>query len=371
MKTKVVSSFVAAFVLLVSYSAMAEVHFKELSFDAAKKQAVKEKKKVMIDFYTDWCGWCKVLDRKTYSDEEVGKTADANFISIKIDAEKGEGIALAKQYKISGYPTILFFSADGQELDRVVGYQDAGHFQRSMTLAANGGTRAILDEVNSKKDLKDAQKLLVAAEYYEEQHDNAKALDLLTRASALDQDDKLKIREEAQYHLAFLTKGDDQWKALEQAVMQYPMRAEGQQATMYLLQHAFQSEHPEQDAARLVEFWVSRHPDDINVMNYFAWSAAEKGVLLDQAEELATRAVGIADTPTEKATIMDTRAEVLFKLNKAQEALNQEEAALALLNPSKDAKLFKDLSAQKVKFQAGLTAPASNGPVSDPSVGAQ
>jgi hypothetical protein len=126
---------------------------------------------------------------------------------------------------------------------------------------------------------------------------------------------------------------------------------------MLLLQHAFQTGTAEQDAPRLTEFWISRHPEDINVMNYFAWSAAEKGILLDQAEELATRAVSIAQTPAERATIMDTRAEVLYKKNRVQDALQQEREAIALLDAQKDTKLYGELSTQLTKFEESAKTP--------------
>ena len=134
MKKNIFAAFVIAFVSFAVF-ANAEVKFNDLSFANAIKEAKKTHKVVMIDFYTDWCGWCKVLDRKTYSDEEVGKFADAKFVSLKINAEKGEGVDLTKKYKIQGFPTIIFFDADGVEVNRVVGYQDAKAFLASMKIA--------------------------------------------------------------------------------------------------------------------------------------------------------------------------------------------------------------------------------------------
>jgi thiol:disulfide interchange protein len=118
----------------------AEVTFSKASFSEALKLAKEQKKAIMIDYYTDWCGWCKVLDKKTYTDSEVGKYADENFISLKIDAERGEGVELSKRSKIQGFPTIIFYNESGEEIHRVVGYQDAKRFLESMKVAISNHT---------------------------------------------------------------------------------------------------------------------------------------------------------------------------------------------------------------------------------------
>jgi thiol:disulfide interchange protein len=124
-----------AAVLLFGSSAFAEVHFKDVSFADALKQAKKEKKIVMVDYYTTWCGWCKRLDRDTYSSDELGKYADENIISLKLDAEKGEGTGLAKKAGVQGYPSIIFYNADGKEIYKVVGYKKAPDFMKDMMAA--------------------------------------------------------------------------------------------------------------------------------------------------------------------------------------------------------------------------------------------
>ena len=115
----------------------AEVHFKDLAYAEAKKLAKAEKKIIMIDYYTDWCGWCKRLDRDTYSSEELGKYADDNIISLKLNAENGEGSDLAKKSGIQGYPTIIFYTAEGKEIHRVVGYKKAPDFMQEMMKAVD------------------------------------------------------------------------------------------------------------------------------------------------------------------------------------------------------------------------------------------
>ena len=131
----------------VSYS---EVHFKDLAFKDALKEASKGHKIVMVDLYTDWCGWCKRLDRDTYSDDTVGKYADENFVSLKINAEQGEGKDLAKSYQVSGYPTILFFNEKGEEIHRLVGYQSAVKFKETLEVAVHKHAVSVPATINNK-----------------------------------------------------------------------------------------------------------------------------------------------------------------------------------------------------------------------------
>jgi len=76
----------------------------------------------MIDFITDWCVWCIQTDLKVYTNPEIIDFADKNQINWKVDAEKGEGIDLAKKYNVKGFPTIVFVDGDGNEVDRIYGY---------------------------------------------------------------------------------------------------------------------------------------------------------------------------------------------------------------------------------------------------------
>ncbi|MEO6812237.1 MAG: thioredoxin family protein [Isosphaeraceae bacterium] len=77
------------------------------SFADAVEQAKAAKMLVMIDFTTDWCGWCKRLDADTYTDHEVIKLTE-QVVPVKLDAEK-EGAPLVEKYLTEpGFPTIVF-----------------------------------------------------------------------------------------------------------------------------------------------------------------------------------------------------------------------------------------------------------------------
>lgn len=106
---------------LWAQSAQGIVFFKG-SWEEVLHKAQQEKKLVLVDFYTSWCGWCKVLDKKTFSDTAVGTFANQHFISFKANAEVGQTAQLARKSGVRAYPTIIIFSAQGEILHRIEGY---------------------------------------------------------------------------------------------------------------------------------------------------------------------------------------------------------------------------------------------------------
>ena len=80
-------------------------------------------KPVFIDVYTSWCMPCKKMAKETFTQKEVGDYFNVHFVNYQIDAEKGEGISIARQYKITAYPTCLFVLPDGKLVHSFLGFQ--------------------------------------------------------------------------------------------------------------------------------------------------------------------------------------------------------------------------------------------------------
>jgi thioredoxin-related protein len=126
------SALILPFVALAIASQAGEITW---STNEAKAFAAAKtgKKLVMIDFYTDWCVWCKRLDKDTYTDSTV-VTESTKLIPLKLDAEK-DGMKLAKSLKVDGYPTIVFLDSDKKLVYKVVGYLPPAGFLGEMKKA--------------------------------------------------------------------------------------------------------------------------------------------------------------------------------------------------------------------------------------------
>jgi thioredoxin 1 len=100
-----------------------EIEWFKGTFDEALVQARKENKLVFIDFWTTWCGWCKKLDKDTYTDARVIAALNEHFVCLSVDAETKVGAPLAHRYSVTGYPTLLVLMTDGMVRERIAGYK--------------------------------------------------------------------------------------------------------------------------------------------------------------------------------------------------------------------------------------------------------
>lgn len=101
-----------------------EIEFHEGNWESLLAKAKRDGKPFFVDVYTTWCGPCKKMEKITFKNKEVADYAKKNFIAYRIDAEKGEGTKIAREYKVRAYPTLLFFDKNGKKTGKVVGYAD-------------------------------------------------------------------------------------------------------------------------------------------------------------------------------------------------------------------------------------------------------
>ncbi len=113
-----------------------------MTLDELQVAMKKQPKKVYVDMYTNWCGWCKVMDKKTFSNKHVIAYLNEHFYAVKLNAEQQDSIRfMGKMYGFSpqhranefavelargqmSYPTSIFIEENFQNPQPVPGYLD-------------------------------------------------------------------------------------------------------------------------------------------------------------------------------------------------------------------------------------------------------
>ncbi len=104
------------------------IQFNTKTWNDVLALAKKENKSIFLEISTSWCGYCKKMKADVYTDTEVAKYFNSTFINISVDAEKGEGMELAKKYHVKGYPTFVFINPDGSLTKKTSGYRSPEKF---------------------------------------------------------------------------------------------------------------------------------------------------------------------------------------------------------------------------------------------------
>tara|TARA_R110002050_G_scaffold215007_2_gene351150 strand:+ start:2589 stop:3905 length:1317 start_codon:yes stop_codon:yes gene_type:complete len=104
------------------------IEFSSETFEKAIEISTELNRPIFIDFSTSWCGPCKKMDDFVFTDSIIGDFYNKNFICLKYDAERGEGIALANKFEVKAYPTLIFLSPQLEIELKYVGYKGPTEF---------------------------------------------------------------------------------------------------------------------------------------------------------------------------------------------------------------------------------------------------
>jgi thioredoxin-related protein len=133
---------------VVAHPSAADPAFQWRSWDDGLQEAGSSNKHVLVDVYTDWCGWCRRMDRDVYSRKDVREYLQSRFVTVKLNAESAERASymgrdftartLASGFRVTGYPTTIFLRSNGEHIVNVPGYVPADRFLLLLEFIGDG-----------------------------------------------------------------------------------------------------------------------------------------------------------------------------------------------------------------------------------------
>lgn len=130
-----IAAFAFAFVPAETRENGSKLNYFKGTYEEAIALAKKEDKLLFMDAYTNWCGWCKELDKRTFSNKKLADYMNSHFVILKMDMESKAGVPLAKKFKVNAYPTLLFINDKEKVTHRIEGFLDAKAMLREVELA--------------------------------------------------------------------------------------------------------------------------------------------------------------------------------------------------------------------------------------------
>ncbi len=129
--------FLITLIVFYTYSALQSAELSKSNFKNGYAKALKEKKPIVIDLYTDWCHWCKVMEKKTFNDPEIKKQLNDEFVFIQLNPDnsketvsflhdqgefKGSVNEFTQALRVTGYPSMVFMDKTGKVVTVIPGY---------------------------------------------------------------------------------------------------------------------------------------------------------------------------------------------------------------------------------------------------------
>ncbi len=163
MRTSLIIFHILLYILAFGHEAIAQDKVRWMTWDEAMQKSKAKKKKILVDIYTPWCGWCKKMDKTTYQEATLADYINENYYPVKFDAQTMEDISLnGKKYSFvkngaQGYnelavellqgklsfPSTVFMDENFQIIQAIPGYQDVNTFGMITTYFASNSHKSI------------------------------------------------------------------------------------------------------------------------------------------------------------------------------------------------------------------------------------
>lgn len=274
-----------------------------------------------------------------FTDTECVKYFEENFIFYKLINGEGELDELRKKWKIPGFPTIMMFDANGEEIDRMIGFDDnKDNFMNTIKNWAAGKLTLKSLLVQYEKNPKDIYLIHQLASKYIRRHETDKAMEYYNIILEKDPKDEAGFHEESYFYKSKQTLWNDKnSKPLEKILSKTSNKKFIVEGYNNLLNFHYGNKDPEEKFS-LFNDAIKKMPENTDFMNQYAWYIFTKKVesKYDEAIKITQDAIAI---DSKDDNLFDTLAHLYFVSGNKEKAINTIEKAI-VMNP--ESKYYKE-----------------------------
>jgi len=152
MKNKITIIVIMVLFIVPNFT-KAQTNFVVESWNGIKEKAKNENKLIFVDLYFTGCAPCAKMDKVVFPNMQVSKFLNEYFVSFKSDIFKEEiGKKMSLKYGVTGFPTFLFLTADGEIIDIASGYQSVEEFSDLLALVTKNASEKKIKKYSTKLD---------------------------------------------------------------------------------------------------------------------------------------------------------------------------------------------------------------------------
>ena len=272
-----------------------------------------------------------MLDANTFTDKNVSKYLNQNFINLKIDADSEYGRILFREYNGTGYPLLLFLDSKKNELERFYGFLEPKPFLQKLMDIRNGNNTFPILQAQYESGDNSAETMSGLASKYAERGNDSLASRLYQNI-ILSKNVSSNMFFEAKYFLSSQKLKDGITIELENYIKTYSDSPFLKDAVNKLLRYYQKNELTDKEILYFKQY-IEIFSDDPWFLNQFSWRMTEMNLNLDLALTKINHALNIINPDDNGlANVIDTKAEILWKLGRIDQAIKTIEKSI-LLDP--------------------------------------
>ncbi|MFH2048179.1 MAG: hypothetical protein ABIJ12_01940 [bacterium] len=255
---------------------------------------------------------------------------NSNYVALKLDGDTDLGRKLRNQWLVPGYPTMMFFTAEGEEIDRIVGF-DGNKDEYFQLVKDYTNDKNTLEDLLSrlKTDAENAQLNFEIASKYNDRGDDEKALIYFENVLKLELDHSSEMYLEAEYNVAESKAFNEDNPAYLQ---HYARNCSNEHLKYYAYSSLTRFFRLKKDQANVISTYeeaLTGLPDNASMMNSYAWYIFQNKVDIyyERGIDVAKKAV---EVEPEADSIWDTLGQLLFEAGYTDKAIEAMQGAVDL-----------------------------------------